>query len=284
MTIDINNRPPEKETGAEQAGQAGQNDGVESRPGEAEFLASYNMADYPPVAVTVDIVTLTIRNGELCVLLVQRGDHPYKGWWALPGGFATRDETLDESAAREYQEETGVDLSVGGHIEQLGTYGDPGRDPRGHVVSVAYLAFTPELAASAPRGGSDAEWARWWPVRELNLGDGTWGAGDDGVDLAFDHQKILRDGLERAAAKLEYTTLAATFCEEPFTIGELQRVYEAVWNQELQRANFRRKILSTQGFVVEAEGRRSGGRGHAAQLYRRGPAKELYPPMTRTSQ
>lgn len=267
---------------------------AEERPGEAEFLESYEMSEYPAVAVTVDVVTLTIRNGELCVLLVQRGDHPYKGWWALPGGFANPDETLDESARREYQEETGVDLELGGHIEQLGTYGDPGRDPRGRVISVAYLAFAPELAGTKPRGGSDADFARWWPVRELDLG-GVWAAGGSGeegqekgdelVALAFDHQRILRDGLERAAAKLEYTTLAAAFCEEPFTIGELQRVYEAVWNTELDRANFRRKVLSTNGFLCEAEGRRQGGgRGPAAQLYQRGPARTLEPPMVRAGE
>lgn len=246
---------------------------------EAAFLAAYSLRDYPPVAVTVDLVCLTIREGRLAVLLVQRGGHPFRGWWALPGGFAQDDESLAESAARELAEETAM---VVAHSEQLGTYGDPGRDPRGHVVSVAYLAFGPDMAD--PEAGDDAAAAQFFAVSELNLdnnSDKVASPSSTPKKLAFDHRLIIADAVERARAKLEYTTLATAFCDDTFTMGELRGVYEAAWGVPLHPGNFRRKVLSTKGFVVPAGRAPATGPGRPAELFRHGPASRTNPPLLR---
>ena len=154
------------------------------------------------VSVTVDLVILTIRDGRLSVLLVRRGIPPYKGRWALPGGFLEEREDLGRAAARELAEETGLALGDA-HLEQLRTYGAPGRDPRGRVVTVAYLALAPDLPS--PTAGSDAAHAEWLPV-DVALGSRS--------QLAFDHREILTDGVERARSKLEYTPLGTAFCSE----------------------------------------------------------------------
>lgn len=240
---------------------------------EDEFLRSYSLRNYPPTAVTVDLACLTIQDGRLAVLLVQRGGHPFRGYWALPGGFAAATETLDESAHRELNEETGLRVA---HLEQLGTYGEPERDPRGHVVSVAYLAFGPNLANPEP--GDDATEARFADVEDLDLD----GSGEAAVpDLAFDHRRILVDAVERARSKLEYTTLAGAFCDEPFTIVELRGVYEAAWGRPVHPANFRRKVLATPGFVIPAGTAASNGPGRPAELFRRGSATKMNPPLLR---
>lgn len=227
----------------------------------------------PPttVSLTVDVVAFTIRNDALSVLLVQRRFDPYQGSWALPGGYVEADEDLDTAARRELAEETGV-ATFDGHLEQLRTYGAPDRDPRGRVVSVAFVGFA--AGHAVPTAGSDAAGARWWPVAELMA--------TNAPPLAFDHQLILRDGLERARSKLEYTTLATSFVGDLFTLGDLRSVYEAVWGVELDVANFRRKVLSTQGFVVDTGERISVGRGKPAARYRRGPATDLFPAMQRS--
>ncbi len=221
------------------------------------------------VALTVDLVILTIRDDQLAVLTVRRGVAPYRDRWALPGGFVVDDEDLMHAALRELREETGV-VAKSVHLEQLATYGDPKRDPRGRVVSVAYLALLPDLLS--PTAGSDAADARWVPVDEL-LGNTK--------TLAFDHHQILRDAVERARAKLEYSPLASAFCSEEFTIADLRRVYEIVWGVPLDPRNFHRKVSKTAG-LLEPTGRsttRDGGR--PAELYRRGPATMLHPPMLR---
>ncbi|MEU4424074.1 NUDIX domain-containing protein [Actinoplanes sp. NPDC024001] len=239
---------------------------------EARFLAGYDPRRYPAVAVTVDVVALTIRDGKLCVLLVERGAPPFAGQRALPGGFV-KEETLDEAALREFAEETGLTPGQGEldrvHLEQLKTYGNPDRDPRMRVISVAYLAFAPRLPE--PTAGSDAARAYWVPV-------------DEAKDLAFDHDDVLADGLERARDKLEYTPLATAFTDAEFTISELRHVYAAVWGEELHAGNFHRKVLSVPGFV-EATGQttaRGGERGGPrAKLYRAGDARLLHPALLR---
>ena len=174
------------------------------------------------------------------------------------------------AAEREAGEETGLNVFPG-HLEQLATYGDPGRDPRLRVVSVAYLGLAPELPA--PTAGSDARDARWWPVEDIG--------GQDGPELAFDHDQVLADGVERARSKLEYTSLATAFVDEPFTLSDLRRVYEAVWGVELEPGNFRRKVLGTPGFVLATGETMSSGVGRPAQLYRRGASLLLHPAMLR---
>lgn len=258
---------------------------------ESEFLASYDPRAYDPVAVTVDVVALTIRDGALHVLLVRRGGAPFAGMWALPGGFVhaggrREAEDLPDAAVRELAEETGLSGKDGAlgrvHLEQLGTYGAPGRDPRMRIISVAYLAFAPELPD--PEAGGDAADAAWVPVGALGLTE----SGDQRPGttrrLAFDHARILSDGLERARGKLEYTPLATAFCGDEFTIPELRAVYEAVWGEELHAGNFHRKVLSVPGFV-ESTGATSdkGGRrgGPRPRLYRAGDARLLHPALLR---
>lgn len=239
-------------------------------------MPEYNPLDYPPAAITTDLVVLTIRDDQLTVVLIRRAEDPYRGRLALPGGFVRPDESLDAAAARELREETGLVLGESGgaaylrdraHLEQLKSYGDPGRDPRLHVVTVAYLALAPEL--TAPHAGGDAAAASWLPVS------------DAGSGLAFDHDVILADGVERARSKLEYTLLATAFCPPLFTVGQLRRVYEIVWDIELDPRNFHRKVTGTQGFLRPTNRATLGERGRPAQLYRPGRATALYPPMLR---
>jgi 8-oxo-dGTP diphosphatase len=216
--------------------------------------------------LTVDLVILTVRENLLQVLLVERGNEPYRGHDALPGGFLRAGEDLREAAERELAEET----SLNGrqlHLEQLATYGAPHRDPRGRVVSVAYLALAPNLPI--PTAGSDAQAARWAPVSEVC---GT---------LAFDHSTMLDDAVERARSHLEFTTLATAFCDREFTIGDLRRVYEVVWETSLDPRNFSRKVASSEGFLQPTGGRRTHETGRPATLYRRGPARTLNPPLMR---
>ncbi|WP_432992896.1 NUDIX hydrolase [Dactylosporangium sp. CA-233914] len=215
-------------------------------------------------AVTVDLVMLTVRQGALSVLLIRRAIDPFRGAHALPGGFVHEDEDLDEAASRELAEETGIDSA--GHLEQLGSYGTPGRDPRARVVTIAYLALLPH--APTPTAGTDAADAAWLPVSNL-------------PPLAFDHAKILTDGIERARAKLEYSPLATAFCPEEFTIADLRQVYEAVWSAPLDPRNFHRKATSTPGFVIPTGRSTTGDRGRPAQLFTRGPATVLHPPLLR---
>ncbi|MBT8227799.1 MAG: NUDIX hydrolase [Dactylosporangium sp.] len=237
--------------------------------------SAHDPANFPPFAVTVDLVVLTVRDGTLHVLLVERGCQPFAGRRALPGGFVRPEEDLPDAARRELREETGVE-ALPAHLEQLATYGTPGRDPRMRVVSVAYLVLAPDLPV--PRAGTDAAFAEWAPAGPLLAGaDEATGQGR----LAFDHARILADGVDRARAKLEYTPLATTFCPQRFTIAELRRVYEAVWGCRLDPRNFHRKITGTPEFVVEAGSTTTRGGGRPAQLYRAGPAGWLIPPLLR---
>ncbi|MFG3639364.1 NUDIX domain-containing protein [Micromonospora sp. NPDC047762] len=240
---------------------------------EQEFLAAYDPRAYPSVAVTVDVVALTIRDGALHLLLIRRGEAPFAGHWALPGGFVRPDEDLTTGAGRELAEETGLGgeelLRV--HLEQLGSYGAPDRDPRMRVVSIAHLAFAPDLPD--PAAGSDADEAIWLPVTALTS-----------RQLAFDHGRIIDDALERARSKLEYTPLATRFLAAEFTISELRAVYETVWGHPLHAGNFHRKVLSVPGFVEStgASTERGGARGGPrARLYRAGDARLLHPALLR---
>ena len=196
----------------------------------------YNPGDYPQVAVTVDVALFAIRRDELHVLLIQRGIEPFEGAWALPGGVVQPDEDLDAAAARELAEETGVaEDSV--YLEQLRSYGSPRRDPRVRAVTVAYWGACAELPS--PMGGSDAAQAELVPVSEIENGE---------IELAFDHGAIVSDALERLRAKLEYTALAARFCASEFTISELRKVYETIWNTKLDPGNFQRKVRENRSF------------------------------------
>ncbi len=236
----------------------------------------YDPSAFPPFAVTVDLVVLTVRSHRLCALAVRRGEPPFEGRWALPGGFVRIDEDLEAAASRELDEETGLRTVApehGGpevHLEQLATYGDPGRDPRMRVVSVAHLVLAPGLPS--PTAGGDASGARWAPVEEVLVPE---------EGLAFDHHRILADGVERARSKIEYSSLATAFCPPEFTVGELRRVYEAVWGVTLDPRNFHRKVTGTPGFLVPTGGTTSRQGGRPAQLFTAGGATLLNPPMLR---
>ncbi len=219
--------------------------------------------------VAVDLVVLTVADDRLLALVIRRGIEPFEGRLALPGGFVLPHEGLLDAAERELAEETGID-GVRVHLEQLGTYGEPGRDPRGRVIAVAHLALVPDLPP--PVAGSDAAAVEWRPVDELLGSPGR---------LAFDHHRILADGVERARAKLEYTPLATAFCPDEFTVGELRHVYEVVWGTPLDPRNFHRKVTGTEGFVVPTGRTTNRQGGRPAQLYRAGDATLLHPAMLR---
>ncbi|MQY04558.1 NUDIX hydrolase [Actinomadura macrotermitis] len=227
----------------------------------------------PAVLLAVDLVILTLRESHLQVLLVERGVEPYKGALALPGGFLRdAEEDLTAAARRELAEEAAMDVEPL-HLEHLGVYGEPGRDPRGRVVSVAYLAIAPGLPE--PVAGTDAAGARWQRADRVLSGE---------LELAFDHRRIVADGVEKARAKLEHSALATAFCGPVFTIADLQRVYEAVWGIPLDPRNFYRKVQKTSGFIVAAGSERKVTTGRPARLFRAGPRTVLYPPMVRPAE
>ena len=234
----------------------------------------YNPDNFPRVAVTVDVVVFTIRYDELHVLLVERGQEPFKGSWALPGGFVLEDEDLDAAAARELQEETNVSAD-GLYLEQLGSYGAPERDPRMRVITVAYWAACAQL--EQPRGGGDAAYSDLVPVAKIERG---------GIRLAFDHHRIVRDAVKRLRAKLEYTALATTFCPPRFTISQLRRVYETIWSARLDPGNFQRKIRRNPAFkhvpMARSPSPRRGGRPASLWSIPRESAVDAYrSPMVR---
>jgi ADP-ribose pyrophosphatase YjhB (NUDIX family) len=199
------------------------------------------------VSVAVDLVIFTVRDGALQVLLVERGVPPYKGQWALPGGFVLERETLEEAARRELQEETGLDDV---YLEQLYTFGDPDRDPRGRTVAVAYYALTPPAPVQA---STDAATAAWHPAARP-------------PKLAFDHGKILKLGLERLRAKLGYSTVGFELLPRQFTLTDLQALYEAILERPLDKRNFRKKILSL-GLLRSEGQKRTAGAHRPARLY-----------------
>ena len=232
------------------------------------MLARVTDHDHLQLFLTVDLVILTVRENLLHVLVIERGNEPYQGQAALPGGFLRPGEHLRRAAERELDEETGLD-GTALHLEQLAVYDDPDRDPRGRVVSIAYLAIAPDLPI--PAAGSDARSARWAPVSAVR------------DTLAFDHTKILDDAVERARTRLEFTTLAAAFCGPAFTIGDLRKVYEVVWNTPLDPRNFSRKVAHTEGFIEPTGTKRNPDTGRPAALYQRGPAQTLNPPLLRAT-
>jgi ADP-ribose pyrophosphatase YjhB (NUDIX family) len=202
------------------------------------------------VRVTVDLVIFALRAGALNVLLVRRGVPPSEGRWALPGGFIRPGESLEAAARRELEEETGVrDV----YVEQLYTFGDPRRDPRGRVVTVAYYALLTGTQAM-PVAGTDAAAARWWPVSSLPA-------------LAFDHDAILAYARDRLRTKLEYTTVGFQLLPKKFTLTELQRVYETILGRTLDKRNFRRKMLAL-GILDPLDEWTTESASRPAQLYR----------------
>jgi 8-oxo-dGTP diphosphatase len=208
-----------------------------------------SLEDYPRPSVTVDVITFRLVDDDLQVLLIKRKSTPFKGMWAIPGGFVDIDESLDTAARRELGEETDIrDV----YLEQLYTFGDVERDPRGRVITVAYLALV-SIHAAIPHAGDDAADVRWWSIYDL-------------PQLAFDHDRILPYALQRLRYKLEYSAVGFELLPEVFTLSELQRAYEVILCEKLDRRNFRRKVLSAK--VIEGTGEYRSGEGRPAQLYR----------------
>jgi 8-oxo-dGTP diphosphatase len=222
--------------------------------------AGYDPSQFPAFAVTVDVVILTMADAKLQILLVRRGEEPFEGMWALPGGFKRPDETLDEAAKRELAGETGVEAAS--PLTQFGAYGDPGRDPRMNVVTIGYRAVLRDIGPIV--AGTDAAAASLVPADDVLNGN---------LELAFDHVRIVRDAVERLRVELEYTGVATAFVGTTFTLAELRAVYEAVWGVQLDAANFRRSVADG-GWVIPTGRRAQPGPagGRPAELYRAGRA------------
>lgn len=201
------------------------------------------------MAVAVDCVVFGLAEAELQVLLIERGAEPFRGRWALPGGFVGPGEGLETAALRELSEETGLGKI---YLEQLYTFGEPGRDPRGRVVSVAYYALV-RGADHAPRSGSDARRAEWFPAREP-------------PPLAFDHAEILATALRRLQGKVRYEPIGFELLPRKFTLTQLQRLYETVLGRTLDKRNFRKKILGMD-LLVPLEETQKEVAHRAARLY-----------------
>ena len=206
--------------------------------------------EYPRAALTVDCVVFGFDEGELKVLLIERGLEPFKGRWALPGGFVRVHETLDAAARRELQEEAGLRNVF---LEQLYTFGELGRDPRERVVTVAYYALV-KLSEHEAKAATDAANARWFPVSKV-------------PKLAFDHAQILATAVERLKGKVRYQPIGFELLPSKFTLSQLQHLYEAVLGTELDKRNFRKKVLSI-GLLVPLKERQMIGRQRPAQLFR----------------
>lgn len=217
--------------------------------------------EYPRPAVTADACIFTMHGDDLAVLLVKRKGQPFKGHWALPGGFVDKNESLEKAAARELEEETGL---TGVAFEQLAAFGDPNRDPRGHTVTIVFFTFI-HAEAAIVRAGDDAAEVAWHPLRTLPLA----GAGTPKMPrLAFDHARILNLARHRLQERLRDPSRESSFQLVPqhFTLTELQRVYEAVLGHALDKRNFRARFVARG--VVEPVAAQRTGKHRPAQLYR----------------
>lgn len=211
---------------------------------------SYDVTQYDRPSVTVDTAIFTLRQDQLQVLLIRRKHWPYEGMWAIPGGFVHMDESLEAAARRELAEETGVE-GPDIYLEQLYTFGDPGRDPRTRVITVAYYAL---ISSDRLRlhADSDASAADWFPAYQPPL-------------LAFDHREILSYALRRLRYKIEYTAVAFQLLPETFTLTELQEAFEHILAEKLDKRNFRRKVLAAE--ILEPTPYSRGGDHRPARLY-----------------
>lgn len=211
---------------------------------------NYDPSHYDRPSVTVDVVIFSLVDDDLQVLLIKRKFAPFAGMWAIPGGFVRIDESLEEAAVRELAEETGV---TDVYMEQLYTFGRPDRDPRTRVITIAYFALVPhDIVRHQP--GDDAAETDWFSMFDL-------------PELAFDHREILDYALTRLRYKLEYTAVGFRLLPDIFTLSELQRAYETILGEQLDKRNFRRKILAAQ--VLEDTGKKKrDGEGRPAKLYK----------------
>ncbi|TNF23961.1 MAG: NUDIX hydrolase [Deltaproteobacteria bacterium] len=227
-------------------------------------MREYRAGDWPRPSVAVDLVVFTVLDTDLKVLVIRRDVHPFKGAWALPGGFVRvgagegeRGEDVYAAAQRELAEETGLDPATV-YLEQLYTFGAPDRDPRMRVISVAHYALVRPTLAPLVVAGTDAAAVRWRSV-----------AAEAGEPLAFDHDEILRVALERVRGKVDYAPIAFELVPETFTVAELRSVYEAIKGTTYDAGNFRRRFkrMQTDGVIAQAPGKRTTGT-KPARVYR----------------
>lgn len=202
------------------------------------------------ISLTVDAVVFGYEpGGGLAILLIKRKGAPFKGRWALPGGFVKKDESLEDAVERELSEETGIRVN---YLEQLYTFGKPGRDPRNRVVSVAHYGLV-KRSAFRLSASTDAEEARWFMM--------------DGLpETAFDHAQIIEKAVERLRAKLSYEPVGFELLDEKFPFSELQKLYESIKGQTLDRRNFKKKFLSLG--ILEELSEKSAGKGRPGSLFR----------------
>lgn len=224
---------------------------IERTSEEKEFLKNYDASKYERPSVTADIAIFTLdEDDDLNILLIKRGGHPYKDCWAIPGGFLNMNETIDEAAARELREETGIDVSDGIDLRQLMTFGTPNRDPRTYVVSIAYTALVPKGMLKI-HAGDDAKDARLFKIKtDYIKGQKTFVFKNDDLtisldDLAFDHNHIIMTALKRLKGRLNYTDDSFSLLKDKndFEIYELQKIHEAISFTKLDRSNFRKMFL-----------------------------------------
>jgi len=220
-----------------------------------ENADNYDPSRYPRPSVTVDLVILTLQDDDLRVLLVQRRQWPYEGMWALPGGFLQIDEALHDPARRELAEQTGLE-GEDIYLEQLYTFGDPNRDPRTRVITVAYFALVPADVSKRLHPGSDAAEVRWFSVYDL-------------PQLAFDHAAIVDVALRRLRSKLDWTPIAFRLLPDQFTMSRLRNAYQIILNRTLDKQNFSKKMLHSRAKVIEpVPNAVVTGPHRPAQLYR----------------
>ncbi len=206
------------------------------------------LTDYPSPSVAVDIIVFTINENQLKVLIVKRNESPFKNKWAIPGGFVRIKESIEEAAARELKEETGVTEE---YLEQLYTFGNPDRDPRGRVISVSYMGLI-NSENTKLKADTDVSEAKFFPISSL-------------PKLAFDHDKILKYALKRLRWKFEYTTVGFSMLPKKFTMSQLQDLYEIIFNKKFDKRNFRKKILSLN--ILETEEIKKDVSHRPPQLY-----------------
>jgi 8-oxo-dGTP diphosphatase len=229
---------------------------------DREYLASYDAGEFAHPSITVDVVVFTVADGYLQVLGIRRPNPPFRGSFALPGGFVRMDESLEDAARRVLREETGVkDI----YLEQLYTFGDPGRDPRTRVITVAYVALVPIERIMITRE-AQAKMLIWLRIESWRGRPCAVGPLDRPEPLAFDHERIVATAVERVRGKLEYTTIAFQLLRSEFTLTEIQQVYETILERKLAKAAFRRRILDA-GVVRPTSRERRGGH-RPARLYR----------------
>jgi 8-oxo-dGTP diphosphatase len=238
-----------------------------SSPGDGEFLAGYDAGGFARPSVAVDVVVLTAAKGGLRCLLVRRAERPQQGWWALPGGFVGWGEGLDQAAARVLAAKGGL---RGAYLEQLYTFGDPGRDPRTRVISVAYMALVDarrlaDVAAEHPGNVVLASIEVPWPAERG--GPVTARAGGDVLPLPFDHADILGLAVKRIRGKLGYAPVGYELLPRYFTLRQLQDIHESILGRPLNKDSFRRRMLA--GGQLKATGRHEAGAAYRpAELYR----------------